>query len=210
MLATDTLAEDQWKTVYAMAQMLANEQTDVNEVGKIIAYLRAYGHVENGGKNFFQYLSVLVRNGKTVGHSGRTFDYYQSIEKACKQYLLKYQNDVPAMLQILGWVTRIMRYYKAGGSTDFVEEQPSVTANFVQATPATPSQQVKVGDIVDATITKKKNVEITYKLLNSISLSQKEHKQANSLSEGQTVKLEITEVREDGRPKKVRLRGVGV
>ncbi|KYC37373.1 hypothetical protein WA1_48090 [Scytonema hofmannii PCC 7110] len=98
MLTTETLTEDQWKTVYAMAQMLSNEQTDVNEVGKIIAYLRAYGHVENAGKNFFQYLSILVRNGRTVGHSGKTPEYYQSIEKACKQDLLKYQNDIPAML----------------------------------------------------------------------------------------------------------------
>ncbi|WP_166482456.1 hypothetical protein [Scytonema sp. UIC 10036] len=190
MLATE-ITEDQWNTVYAMAQMLSNEQTDVNEVGKIIAYLRAYGHVENAGKNFFQYLSILVKNGKSVGHSGKTPEYYRSIEKACKQHLFKYQNDVPAMLQILGWVTRMMRYYKSGGSTDFVEVETS--------------QKFKQGDIVEAAIANKKNVEVTYKLSNSISLTQKEHKKANFLSVGQVVKVQILEVRDDGRPKKLLL-----
>ncbi len=190
MLATE-ITEEQWKTVYAMAQMLSNEQTDVNEVGKIIAYLRAYGHVENAGKNFFQYLGILVKNGKSVGHSGKTPEYYQSIEKACKQHLFKYQNDVPAMLQILGWVTRMMRYYKSGGSTDFVEVETS--------------QEFKQGDVVEAAIANKKNVEVTYKLSNSISLTQKEHKKANSLSVGQVVKVQILEVRDDGRPKKLLL-----
>jgi hypothetical protein len=202
MLTTETLTEEQWKTVYAIAQMLSNEQTDVNEVGKIIAYLRAYGHVENAGKNFFQYLSILVRNGRTVGHSGKTFEYYQSIEKACKQHLLKYQNDVPAMLQILGWVTRMMRYYKSGGSTDFVE---TVTAKPNTVPKVTLSQEFKQGDIVEAAIANKKNIEVTYKLPNSISLTQKEHKKANSLSVGQVVKVQILEVRDDGRPKKLLL-----
>ncbi|MEC4883338.1 MAG: hypothetical protein SAL70_18680 [Scytonema sp. PMC 1070.18] len=36
------LTEDQWKAVYAMEQILANGQTDVNEVGKAITYLRAF------------------------------------------------------------------------------------------------------------------------------------------------------------------------
>ncbi|GAB1543764.1 hypothetical protein NUACC21_64400 [Scytonema sp. NUACC21] len=203
MLATETLTEDQWKTVYAIAQMLSNEQTDVNEVGKIIAYLRAYGHVENGGKNFFQYLSILVKNGKSIGHSGRTFDFYQSIEKACKQHLLKYQNDVPAMLQILGWVARIMRYYKSGGSTDFVKlETEAAKPNTITKVP---SQEFKLGDIVEAAIANKKNVEVTYKLSNAISLTQKEHKKVNSLSVGQVVKVKIVEVRDDGRPKKLLL-----
>ncbi|KYC37372.1 hypothetical protein WA1_48085 [Scytonema hofmannii PCC 7110] len=62
----------------------------------------------------------------------------------------------------------MMRYYKSGGSTDFVEVETS--------------QEFKQGDIVEAAIANKKNVEVTYKLPNSISLTQKEHKKANFLS----------------------------
>lgn len=202
MLAIETLTEEQWKTVYDMARILANEQTDINELGKIIAYLRAYGHVENAGKNFFQYLGVLVKNGKSVGHSGKTLEYYQSIDKACKQHLFKYQNNVAVMLQILGWVARMMRYYKAGGSTDFVEE--AVITRQDEIAQVLLSQELKIDDILEAAVTNIKGVEVTYTILNSIRTTQKEHKKASSLSVGQVVKVKIIELK-NGRPKKLLL-----
>ena len=192
MFTTESLTEKQWSTVYAMAEMLANERTDVNEVGKIIAYLRAYGHQENAGGKFFEYLRIMVRDGGSIGHSGSTPEYYRSIEKACKQHLQSYRDDVEVMLQILGWVARMMRYYNSGGSVEVVSTKAAI------------EQQVKIGDILEATITNINGVKVTYTILESKKLTQKEHKKATSLSVGQTLKVRITEIK-DGEPKKLQL-----
>ncbi len=42
MLVTENLTEIQWQIAHAIAQTLVKENTDVNELGKAIAYLRAY------------------------------------------------------------------------------------------------------------------------------------------------------------------------
>ena len=39
-LVTESLTENQWGIAHAIAQTLVKEQTDVNELGKAIAYLR--------------------------------------------------------------------------------------------------------------------------------------------------------------------------
>jgi len=210
MFTTESLTEKQWSTVYAMAEMLVNEETDVNELSKAIAYLRSYGHQENAGGNFFEYLRILVRNGRSIGHSGMTPEYYRSIEKACKEHLQSYQDDVEVMLQILGWVARMMRYYKSGGSIEVVSTN-AATTHQTEIEPVLrcgsrrkASQELSIDDIVDATITNIKGVEVTYTIQESIKSTQKEHRKVNYLSVGQVVKVRIVEMK-NGKPKKLQL-----
>ena len=98
----ESLTEVQWQIAHAIAQTLVKADTDVNELGKAIAYLRTYANQENAGAKFLEYLKILVRNGRQIGHSKRTTDYYENIENACSQYLKAYQDDAHVMLKILG------------------------------------------------------------------------------------------------------------
>ncbi len=209
MQTTESLNEKQWQTIYAMAQMLANEGTDANELGKILGYLRSYGHQEKAGTKFFDYLKNLVKYGKSIGHSSRTFEYYQSIEKACKQHLQIYQNDVPTMLQILGWVVRMMRYYKSGGAVGGMTESniasstPPISARQSEINEVVQTQQFQLEQILDAKVTNIQGNKVTYTMLETIKLTQKEPKKSKDLSVEQIVKVKVTELKEDGSIKKI-------
>ncbi len=109
-----SLTDAQWEIAHAIAQTLVKENTDVNELGKAVAYLRASIQQPDATSRFFKYLKTLVSNARQIGHSGRTTDYYRSIDKACSDYLKGIQ-DAYTILQILGWVSRLMRYYKDAG-----------------------------------------------------------------------------------------------
>ncbi|MCC3489007.1 MAG: hypothetical protein JGK35_00255 [Microcoleus sp. PH2017_16_JOR_D_A] len=117
-LVTESLTEHQWGIAHAIAQTLVKEQTDVNELGKAIAYLRNAVNLNQTDANsrFFKYLKTLVGNGRQIGHSGKTTDYYRSIDKACSDCLKGFQGDARTLLQILGWASRLMRYYKQENS----------------------------------------------------------------------------------------------
>jgi len=64
-----------------------------------------------------------------------------------------------------------------------------------------------VGQIVEAKVTAVKGNKVTYEILGTIRLTEKEPKKAQSLSEEQTVKVEILDIKEDGSPKKVKCAG---
>ena len=100
MVITEDLTELQWKIAHAIAQSLVQANTDANELGKAIAYLRNYANQD--GTKLFNYLKTLVRNGRQIGHSKQTPDYYKAIDNACNQYLKAYQDNPPLMLHILG------------------------------------------------------------------------------------------------------------
>ena len=107
-----SLTEQQWNVAHAIAQQLALEKIDVNELGKVISYLRAFGDRDDAGAKFFKYLDTLARNGNRIGHSNQTLGYYKAISKACHQHLKPYQENPTDILQILGWAFRLTRYYK--------------------------------------------------------------------------------------------------
>ena len=96
-----------------MARKLVNDKVDVNEIGKIISYVRAYivGKKDNGEK-LFTYLDYLVTYGDDIGHSNKTVKFYKSILDTCKTYLDFYKNEPRKMLWILGWTYRLMKYYE--------------------------------------------------------------------------------------------------
>jgi hypothetical protein len=205
-LVTESLTENQWEIAHAIAQTLVKEQTDVNELGKAIAYLRNAVNQDRADANsrFFKYLKTLVGNGRQIGHSGKTTDYYRSIDKACSDCLKGFQGDASTLLQILGWASRLMRYYKEAGPIGEVVTPVVESARQVEIAKAIGSHEFAVGQIVEAKVTAVKGNKVTYEILGTIRLTEKEPKKAQSFSEGQTVKVEILDLKEDGSPKKVK------
>lgn len=205
-LVTESLTENQWEIAHAIAQTLVKEQTDVNELGKAIAYLRNAVNQNQADANsrFFKYLKTLVGNGRQIGHSGKTTDYYRSIDKACSDCLKGFQGDASTLLQILGWASRLMRYYKEAGPIGEVVTPVVESARQVEIAKAIGSHEFAVGQIVEAKVTAVKGNKVTYEILGTIRLTEKEPKKAQSFSEGQVVKVEVLDLKEDGSPKKVK------
>jgi hypothetical protein len=205
-LMTEALTDKQWEIAHAIAQTLVKEQTDVNELGKAIAYLRNAVSQDRADatSRFFKYLKTLVANGRQIGHSGKTTDYYRSIDKACSDCLKGFQGDASTLLQILGWASRLMRYYKEAGPIGEVVAPVVESARQVEIAKAIGSHEFAVGQIVEAKVTAVKGNKVTYEILATIRLTEKEPKKAQSLSEGQVVKVEVLDLKEDGSPKKVK------
>ncbi|MDV3347879.1 hypothetical protein QGP82_04175 [Leptothoe sp. LEGE 181152] len=214
---SSTMTEADWATAHKIAQNLINQKTDVNELGKAIAYLRnAINQKQpDAGTRFFDYLKTLVNQGRSIGHSGRTLDYYRSIEKNCSDYLQDYQFKPKAMLYTLGWVARLMRYYKEGGTFDenltagaTLSSAPPESARQAELREIAQTQNYEVGQQVTAEVkAKKKGNAVTYELEGGIKLTVKEPKRYNSLEIGQAVKVEVLELRDTGIPKKIKYTG---
>ncbi|MBD2494457.1 hypothetical protein [Nostoc sp. FACHB-280] len=203
-----TISDAQWEIAHAIALTLVKDNTDVNEVGKAVAYLRGYIHQPDATSRFFKYLKTLVSNGRQIGHSKKTTDYYISIDKACSDYL-KSINDAHTILQILGWVSRLMRYYKdAGvpiGEIATPTAPPPESARQAEILQAISNQNFVVGQIIEALVTAIKGNKVTYEILETTQkLTEKEPKRALLLSEGQKVKVEILDLKEDGSIKKIK------
>lgn len=216
MPSTDTqagLTPIQWQVADAIARFLVLAEADVNELRKAIAYLRAYCDRNNASSQFFTYLKTLVRNGDRIGHSNKTKGYYQSIDDACSQYLKDYQDDASTLLQILGWAARLMQYYRESGPIGELNESsvPSEREAAVQAVSA--AQDFQIGQVLEATIQDIKAIQgnkgvkgykVTYEMLGTIRLTEREPKQLNHLQAGQCAKVEIVALKEDGSLKKVK------
>jgi hypothetical protein len=220
--SSELLTDAEWDIAHAIAQTLVKENTDVNELGKAVAYLRTVVNKPDANSQFFKYLKTLVSHGKQIGHSGRTSDYYRSIEKACSNSL-KSVADSYTILQILGWVSRLMRYYKDAGVP--IGEIAITTPSPVESTRQTeiakvvrsrsrsvpkgsgrsaPSQEFHIDQILEAKVTKINGNKVTYEILGTIKLTEKEPKKASVLQEGQTVQVKIVSLKEDGSLKSVK------
>ena len=101
-------------TARAMAQALVDRDTDINEFAKIATYVRTH----HNGAQFFRLLETMVKDGHLV-RSGRTLDYYRNIQEVCRQHLGTYRQaqdeQAQELAEILGWTTRLMRFYKEQG-----------------------------------------------------------------------------------------------
>jgi len=205
MVVTEDLTELQWQIAHAIAQTLVKADTDANELGKAIAYLRNYANQD--GTKLFDYLKTLVRNGRQIGHSKRTSDYYQAIDNACNQYLKAYQDNPAVMLHILGWSYRLMRYYQNAEPVGEISAPLVESARQAEIAEVVSTHDFKVDQVLDATVTGVKGNKVTYEILGTIKLTEKEPKKAKSLSEGQNVKVEVVALKEDGSLKKVKCVG---
>lgn len=208
---TDTeLTDAQWQIADAIARQLVLDGVDVNELRKAIAYLRETIDKENAGKNFFNYLKTLVRHGDTIGHSKRTVEYYRSLDIVCVQYLANYQDDPSKMLFLLGWAARLVKYYKEGVPTGELKVPEIKSEREVELQAITSEHDFKVGQTLEATITAIKGNKVTYEILKTIKLTQKEPKlvKAGSITEGQILKVKVVSLKGNSAIKKVEaLRG---
>lgn len=209
MQIKESLPEDQmWNTAHDIANKLVQEQEQIepnkdgirSELNKIIAYLRTTisQNQNNIGENFFKYLKALVDNSKSLKRSDKTPDYYRSIQKICTQHLTAIQSNPEAMLEVLGWSSRL---FIAATLENFGES--AQTNRQMKIETAAKSQNLQEGDEIEANITKISGNKVTYQLLNIFSKTVKEPKHYTSLQIGQTVIVEITEI-ENGVPKKIR------
>ncbi|WAL59849.1 hypothetical protein [Thermocoleostomius sinensis] len=199
------LTDAQWNMAHQIADRLAKEDTDVNELGKVIAYLRTainqYG--SNAGSQFFKYLKTLVKNGNSIGHSSKTIGYYRSIDKACSDILQKENLDAEAILQILGWAARLMRYYKVSPIGENAEPQeesvPSAVTERQAAIEALiQTQTFEVGQMIEAQVKQKlKGNKVTY-LIGDLLFTEKEAKTFDRIPASGKVKVEIKSLKEDG------------
>jgi hypothetical protein len=210
MLVTDQtdaqLTDAQWQIADAIARQMVLDGADLNELRKAMAYLREIVSKENAGKQFFDYLKTLVRHGNTIGHSKRTVDYYRSLDAICTQYLTDYQGDAPKMLFLLGWAARLVKYYKEGVPTGELTVPEIKSERKVELMAIAMANSFKIGQQLDAVVATINKTKVTYETIGKVRLSNNEHKllKANLLSEGQTLKVEVIELRDDGTIKKIK------
>lgn len=200
--------ENQWQTAHIMARLLVQADMDKNELKKATAYLRTCVEVADGGERFFKYLQNLVHGGDKIGHSKRTLDYYRSLDEVCVKYLQPFQGTVQSMLDILGWVGRLMHYYAGkpiGELMDAPIDVAVISTRQAELAQVAQSMIWLIGMIVTADITNIDGSKVTYTLPGQIKLTQKEPKRFKELSVGDIVQVEIAELRETGLPKKVKV-----
>lgn len=204
MEATSDLSSIQWQVADAIARQLVLDKSDHNEFRKTIAYLRAYSDRADAGKKYFDYLNTLARNGDRIGHSKQTPGYLKSIAEICQQYLIAYKDDVPAMLQILGWAARLMLYYKEAGPIGELPQLPIQSEREAEIQAVTAAHTFEVGQELKATVVSIKGNKVTYEILDTIKLTTKEPKKAAALTEGQITTVEVVALKEDGSLKTVK------
>ncbi|AFY68741.1 hypothetical protein Pse7367_0430 [Thalassoporum mexicanum PCC 7367] len=191
-----------------MAIALAKTDADPNELKKTIAYLRAFADRPGAGQLYFDYLATLAKQGDKIGHSKRTRTYLQNIEVVCREFLLDYQDDVTALLQILGWAARLTRYYAEATPIEELQEMAAteLRSEREEAIAAITSQhEFQVGELLDAVVTGLgKGNKVTFEILGTVRLTEKEPKHAKKLTEGQAVKVSVVALREDGSLRKVK------
>lgn len=207
-----SLSERQWNLAHKVAIGLVLDNADTNELGKAMSYLRAIQQEPDAGKRFLTYLETLAKQGYRIGHSKKTSGYFASMESVCKQYLQGDLENGAKLLAIIGWSFRLMRYYKDGVPPenirtigDEIEVTEGQSERQAEIAEAIANVDMSVGSKLEAIVAGIKGNKVTYEMLGTIRLTQKEPKKASSLSEGQTVPVEITELKDDGTIKKVKL-----
>jgi hypothetical protein len=210
MLVTDQsdaqLTDAQWEIADAIARQLVLDGTDVNEVQKAIAYLRGIVNKEIAGKQFFDYLKMLVRHGNTIGHSKRTVDYYRSLDAICTQYLTAYQDDAHKMLFLLGWAARLVKYYRDGVPISELTVPVIKSERESKLIAIANDSQFLLGQEINAVVAAKKGNKVTYEIMDEIRLTQKEPKIYGSLSVGQAVIVEVIQLKDMNTIKRIKIK----
>jgi hypothetical protein len=203
------LTENQWQIAHIMARLLVQEKMDKNELKKAIAYLRTYVEAVDGGERFLNYLQSLINDGDKIGHSYKTVNYYRSLNKVCVKYLQPLQSTPQSMLDILGWVGRLIHYYEGNPIAELMDAPIEVTvmsSRQAELAQAAQSMNWSIGMVVTANITNIDGNKVTYTLPEKVKISQKEPKRFRELSVGDVVQVEIVELHPTtGLPKKVKI-----
>ena len=203
------LTDDQWKAAHAIAERIVQDGANAGELKKAMAYLRTCANCSDGGVRFFKYLENLVRGGNRIGHSGRAVEYYRGLNDACTQHLTSLKDNPEVMLEILGWAGRLIAYYQGAPIAEITIGVPTIGLAEVKRSAilkAAVKAGYALGQHLTVTISSIKGKEVTYTLSEQIKLTQK-IKNLEDLVLGQSVQVEIMEMRDTGVPKKVKLVG---
>ena len=103
-----TITEDQLKAARQLAREWARRDLDMNEAGKLLAYLRLH-------HNWRQCLTLAKRLAdRGAVRSNRTRGYYQTLYETCTAHIGPDATPEHAGL-VLGWAFRLGRYEKIRG-----------------------------------------------------------------------------------------------
>ncbi len=190
---TEAMTDEEWAVAHAIAHPLSKDQIRINsksdgivtEFKKVTSYLHTLINRDNLGNHLLTYLNKLVEKSEIIGHSNQAPDYYRSIEKACRKYLQDDEADAQTMLKILGWSSRLIRYYKVNPVAEALFTLPKKC-------------QVQIGDILEAEVIKKNNKgsKVTYQVKGEL-YNEKEPKNFAIIPEQGIVKVQIVSLNPD-------------
>ena len=165
--------ENQWKVANDLAFELIDNETDVNEFGKVVAFMRRYQNADNAIDTFRLLLQRLANSGSAFSRSNQTPQHYLDIKECCEKHLAGI-NDVEELMLILGWCRRLMYYYKEEPKRAVQEQRPpqQQQQRTQEPRPIKPlplkeeveKPKIKLGDKINATILKKESFNITVQL----------------------------------------------
>ena len=118
------MREAMWQVAEDIAVDLVEFETDVNEVHKLATYARLHSN----GSELFALLDTMLREGQYVVRTGKTLGYYRDIQDVFDEHLNSYRKDTGArgqeLAETLGWIVRLMRYYKTDdGAAELLERE---------------------------------------------------------------------------------------
>ncbi|OCR00141.1 hypothetical protein BCD67_20910 [Oscillatoriales cyanobacterium USR001] len=190
---TEVMTDEEWAIAHAIAHTLTKDQIRIEstsdgiltELKTSTSYLQSIINQDNAGDRFFTYLKTLLTKGEKFIHSEQTPHYRHSIEKACRKYLQEYQVDAQTMLKILGWASRLIRYYKVESVAEVLFTLPK-------------KRHFQIGDILEAEVTKKNNKgsKVTYQVKGE-SYNEKEPKNFDLIPEQGMVKVQVVSLNPD-------------
>ncbi|MGL4500316.1 MAG: hypothetical protein ACRCU2_14720 [Planktothrix sp.] len=221
-----SISDEQWQATHVIAHKLVRAKIKDYHLKLIVEYVRHTLQYENSHFSFFKYLQHLAQHGEKMTHGKQKNEGFQIIYEVCEKELIHYKDSPTAILEILGWAFRMMKYYKnampAGESNARHTQSPtqSPTQSLTQSPtlkrqPETPkiveNFNLKVGQRLPAIVVeikeKNKGKKITYEIQKpQQKLSNEEYSHKSTLlSEGQSVTVEIVKLKDDGSIKKIKL-----
>jgi hypothetical protein len=108
----------QWQAAEAIAQAVQSHRIDVNEMKKVVSYLRWWQgrqgrQGDSGGdglgNHLVNYVEQLAASGEV--RSQRTQEYYRALARICQENLELFTREPEAVIPVLGWAVRLAVYY---------------------------------------------------------------------------------------------------
>ena len=161
-----------WTIAHDIAFDLVDKNTDPNELGKVVTFVRRYQSNKEAKNRLMLLVQRLANSQNALIRSRRTQQFYQNIQEACQEHLRDI-NDTAEILLILSWSLRLMRYYRVEPKLAAEEQRrpqepkqtPELRPMQMPQTAKIPEKpKFEVGDRVNATILKKDGSEVTVRL----------------------------------------------
>lgn len=201
-MQTQQMNERQWEIAHNIAFDLVDGDTDPNEFGKVVAFVRRHQDDNDAKFLLMSLVQRLANSRNALIRSRKTQGFYRNIQEACRKHLRDI-SDPAELLLILGWSMRLMRYYRVE-PTFVIEELPPIRPHTPPPPVPEPEKpKVEVGDRVNATVLKKQGSQVTVQL-------QTEHNEELTFEQpyypgqvGKPVRLRVQAVDGEGKVTKV-------